>query len=179
MNKSILFCVLSSVLMAGCSSFGEEEVVKAPVPTYEPSMAGEKEVYDALILAAKNVDESLRIYAEVNNAAQREELTYEKIRQANWNATATPEGMGRKITLTWEGPIRPLLKQIGKEVNYKVKFIGELPPVPYTVSIVANNTPIIDVLRDIDAKTGGLVDIDIYSDKAAKVIEVRYVDRFK
>lgn len=178
MNKSILFCALSSLLMTGCSSL-EDEVIKDPVPNYEPSMAAEKEVYDALITAAKNVDESLRIYAEVNNAAKREELTYEKIRQANWNATAVPEGMGRKITMTWEGPIRPLLRQIGKEVNYKVKFIGELPPVPYDVTIVANNTPVIDVLRDIDAKSGGLVNINIFSDKSAKIIEVRYVDRFK
>tara|TARA_Y100000588_G_scaffold341918_1_gene386304 strand:+ start:1248 stop:1787 length:540 start_codon:yes stop_codon:yes gene_type:complete len=179
MNKRILFCILSSAVMSGCASFTEEEVVKAPVPTYEPSVVSEKEVYDTFILAAKNVDESLRIYAEVNNAAKRDELNYEKIRQAQWNAQYVPEGLERPMTITWEGPIRPLISQLTKEVDYQVRFIGDLPPVPHTVSVVAKNKPIIEILRDINAKVDGLVDINIFSDSEAKIIEVKYVDRFK
>ena len=72
-----------------------------------------------------------------------------------------------------------MISQLTKEVDYQVRFIGDLPPVPYTVSVVAKNKPIIEILRDINAKVDGLVDINIFSDSEAKIIEVKYVDRFK
>ena len=183
MKRKILFCIITTSLigLSGCSSISAEDTAKAPVPTYEPSSVSEKEVYDTFIAAAQNVDKSLQIYTEVNNAAKQEELTYEKIRQANWRVNYVPSGLGRKTSFTWDGPIRPLLSQIAKDVSYKIKFVGDLPPVPATISIVAQDTKIIDVLRDIAAKTDGLVDINIHEDnnQENRVIEVKYVDRFK
>lgn len=178
MKKNILFCILSAIFVSGCSSFAEQEE-KAPVPTYEPNIVSEKEVHDAFIQAAKNVDQAFKIYTEVNNAAKREELTYEKIRQANWRVSYVPVGLERKTTFTWNGPVRPLLNQLSKESDYKIKFVGELPPVPHVVSVVANNDTLIDVLRDIAAKTDGLLDINIHDSKENKMIEVKYVDGFK
>lgn len=179
MKKSILFCIISASLLSGCSSFSSEEVAKSPVPTYEPNAVSEKEVYDTFIASAKNVDKALQIYTEVNNAAKQEELTYEKIRQANWRVNYIPTGLERKTTFTWNGPIRPLLSQIAKDVDYNIKFVGKLPPVPTMVSVVAQDTKIIDVLRDIAAKTDGLVDINIHEDNTVNLIEVKYVDGFK
>lgn len=179
MNKSILFCVLSSIMMTGCSSLGGEEVIeKSPVPTYEPTPVSEKEVHDALIIAAKNADQALRIYTEVNSAAKREELTYEKIRQAKFHASYIPKGLERPISMEWEGPIRPVLNQIAREVDYQIRFVGDLPPVPHTVTFVAHEKPVIEVLRDIDSKVNNL-NIDVYEDSDANIIEVIYVDRFK
>lgn len=180
MNKSILFCILSSILMTGCSSFSsEEEIEKAPVPQYQPSIVSEKEVHDAFIQAAQNVDKALLVYTEVNNAAKQEELTYEKIRQANWEAQYIPSGMERRRTFTWDGPLRPLISQLAKDTDYQIRFIGELPPEPHTISVVANETMVIDVIRDINAKVDGLVDISIHDKNEIKLIEVIYVDRFK
>lgn len=178
MNKSILFCTLASIMMTGCSSFSNEVVEKAPVPEYEPTPVSEKEVHDALIVAAQNADKALKIYTEINNAAQRDELTYEKIRQAKFQAAYTPKGLERPISLEWDGPIRPVLNQIAKEVDYQIRFVGDLPPVPHTVTFVAHDKPIMEVLRDIDAKVNN-VDIDIYEDSETKIIEVIYVDRLK
>jgi hypothetical protein len=177
MKKSILFCVLSSVLMSGCSALSGEEVEKSPVPVYEPSPVSEKEVYDAFIAAAKNADEALRIYTEVNTASKREELTYEKIRQAQFQASYIPKGMERTISMEWEGPIRPVLNQLAREVDYKVRIIGDLPPVPHTVTFVAHEKPIIEVLRDIDSKVKN-ININVYENKDANIIEVIYVDGF-
>lgn len=176
MKKSVISLVFLG-LLGGCSSV--EELEKAPVPNYEPSIVAEKEVHDAFIQAAENVDRAFQVYTEVNNAARSEELTYEKIRQANWRVNHTPSGLERTLKNSWTGPVRPILIEIAQKANYKVRFIGELPPVPHMVSIVANNDPIVDVLRDIAAKTDGLLDINIHDSKESKVIEVIYVDRFK
>ena len=177
MNKSILFCILSTVLVTGCSTV--DNVVKAPVPQYEPNIVSEKAVHDALIQAAKNIDKAFLVYTEVNNAAKQEELTYEKIRQANWKSQYIPSGMERKITLQWEGPLRPLISQLAKSTDYKIKFMGDLPPEPLMISVVADEKMIIDVIRDINAKVDGLVDIGIRDKNEIKLIEVTYVDRFK
>lgn len=179
MNKNILFCILSSILVTGCSSFSEEEIEKAPVPQYQPSVVSEKEVHDAFIQAAKNVDKAFLIYTEVNNAAKQDELTYEKIRQANWEAQYIPSGMERRTTFEWNGPLRPLISQLAKDTDYQIRFVGELPPEPHSISVVANQTMIIDVIRDINAKVDGLVNISIHDKNEIKLIEVIYVDKFK
>lgn len=177
-NKNILFCAMASVLMTGCSSMGEEVIEKSPVPVYEQTPVSEVEVHDALILAAQNADKALRIYTEVNSAAKREELTYEKIRQANFQASHAPKGLERPISMEWDGPIRPVLNQIASEVDYQIRFVGDLPPVPHTVVFTAHEKPVIEVLRDIDSKVNN-VDIDIHVNNEVNIIEVIYVDRFK
>ncbi len=157
----------------------EEEIVKTPIPEYKPNIASEREVHDALIQAAKNVDRAFLVYTEINNAAKSEELTYEKIRQANWRVNHTPAGLERTDTFNYEGPIRPLMNKKSKNTDYVLKFFGELPPEPIMVSIVADNDSLIDIIRDVAAKTDGVLDIDIYEDSEDKIIEVIYVDRFK
>lgn len=197
MKKNILFCILSTSLLSGCSSFSKDEVEKAPVPQYQPSIVSEKEVYDAFIKAAENVDKAFLVYTNVNNAAKSEELTYEKIRQANWKANYTPPGMERKITMNWDGPLRPLISQIAKESGYEILFVGELPPEPHIITINAKEKRIIDVINDISSKVDSLVDISIYdinsnenssdiklnkgfeSKNKVNLIEVRYVDGFR
>jgi hypothetical protein len=178
MIKQFSVALVMMVGLTGCSvtSWGEDPV--SAIPVYKPNIDSEKEVWDALKLAATNADKSLRVLSEVNNAAKSEDLTYEKIREAQWNADYTPEGLGRLITFDWDGPIRPLMRMIESKVSYKVRFSGELPPVPLIVSVSARDKSVIDVIRDISAKTEGLIDLKISKGAKVNVIEVKYLNGF-
>ena len=79
-----------------------------------------------------------------------------------------------KASLDWSGPIQPLLAQIAQISHYRLRVLGTPPAVPIIISVTANNTPLTDLLRDIDFQAASQASVRVYHQKHGHIIELRY-----
>lgn len=83
-----------------------------------------------------------------------------------------PTELRRAITVNWIGPVEPISKTLAERAGYEFLTIGAAPPVPAVVSIDAENSPVIDVLRDIGLQLGVRGDIKVDSNR--RIVEIHY-----
>lgn len=83
-----------------------------------------------------------------------------------------PNELKRAITITWMGPAEGLVRKLADRASYTFIAIGDKPPVPLTVNIDAENTPVIDVLRDVGLQFGMRADIKV--DSVRQMVELHY-----
>lgn len=81
-------------------------------------------------------------------------------------------GMGGLTTVDWSGPVEPLLRQIARAANYRVRVLGTPPAIPVIVTIYAKNVMLGDVLRDIGYQCGRRASVVVFPESL--VIELRY-----
>lgn len=81
-------------------------------------------------------------------------------------------GMGKLASISWTGPVQPLLKQIAKATNYNLSVIGRKPSLPVLVSLNINNQPIATILRDVAYQIVMKANIAVYP--KTHIIELRY-----
>ncbi|MBU0799602.1 MAG: DotD/TraH family lipoprotein [Alphaproteobacteria bacterium] len=84
-----------------------------------------------------------------------------------------PPEMKRAMTLNWVGPVEPVLKTLADRAGYGFQTVGNAPPVPIIVSVDAENTPVIEILRSIGLQLGVRADVSV--DGAARMVEIHYV----
>ena len=172
-KKVIIGALLSGVIFTtGCSTMKHGE----PVPKHIAKDMPAKEIQEIMAKAMETSARSLQVLSEVNNAEKAGELSYEEIRQANWRATYTPEGMAREVSITWNGPSQPIISKLASMTNYEVIFLNKPSPIAHAVHIDVEKEPVIDVLRKIDAQVSKIMTINIFEDKDAKRIEVTYAN---
>ena len=83
-----------------------------------------------------------------------------------------PLEMRRAMTVQWVGPVEELVKTLAQRGNYSFIVVGSAPPIPVIVSVDANNTPIIDILRDVGLQMGMRADVRV--DGRKKIVEIHY-----
>jgi len=83
-----------------------------------------------------------------------------------------PSELKRAMTITWMGPSEALIKKLAARAGYDFIALGDKPPVPLTVNIDAENTPVIDVLRDIGLQLGLRADVKV--DSVKQMVELHY-----
>lgn len=81
--------------------------------------------------------------------------------------------MSNLVSVDWEGPIGPLIDRIGLMAHYRVRKLGNPPPIPVLVAITAHNTPLGEVLRDVAFQGGTRAEVVVYENK--RIIELRYL----
>ncbi len=81
-------------------------------------------------------------------------------------------GMAQQTSLDWTGPIEPLLKKIAQASHYRLRVLGDKPPIPVIVAINANNVPLADILRNATFQVENKANITLYP--ATRTIELRY-----
>jgi defect-in-organelle-trafficking protein DotD len=81
-------------------------------------------------------------------------------------------GMAQLASITWNGPVEPLIRKIAAITHYRVRVIGRAPAIPALVSIAAQNTPLADILRDASFQAQQKANIVLYPN--SRVIEIRY-----
>jgi hypothetical protein len=173
-NKKFILGAMTIALISGCASkpkVEEEDFSKKKYVIEEPK---EKEIHDAIVKAASNVEKAIQTLADVNNAEKSEVLSYDKIRQARWRKTYTPIGMERTMTISnWDGPVKPVFSQIQKLTGYEIRFKTPEPSTGTFVSLNFQDEKIINVIRSIEAQLQTQINIEILEDD--KLIEVSYV----
>lgn len=81
-------------------------------------------------------------------------------------------GMGELTSIDWSGPVEPLVRQIAKAANYRVRILGTPPAIPVLVTIYDKNRMLADVLRDVGYQCGRRANIVIFPE--SNVIELQY-----
>ncbi len=93
------------------------------------------------------------------------------------NASIAPIGdappeLRRAITVNWVGPTEIIAKTLADRAGYSFFVMGSPPVVPVVVSIDVQNTPVIDVLRDIGLQLGMRGNVRV--DGQRRTIEIHY-----
>ncbi|PCJ99012.1 MAG: hypothetical protein COA45_06090 [Zetaproteobacteria bacterium] len=83
-----------------------------------------------------------------------------------------PAELRRTITVNWVGPIEPIAKTLADRAGYGFLVLGSKPVIPAVVSIDAENTRVVDVLRDIGLQLGMRGDIKV--DAQTHMVEIYY-----
>lgn len=83
-----------------------------------------------------------------------------------------PEELRRGMTISWVGPVEPITRTLANHSEYKFVVLGDRPPVPIVVNLEAENTRVIDLLRDIGLQLGTRGGIKV--DGGQKVVELQY-----
>lgn len=81
-------------------------------------------------------------------------------------------GMAGLTSIDWSGPVEPLLRQIARAANYRVRVLGTRPAIPVIVTIYQKNAMLGDILRDVGYQCGRRAAVVIYPQ--TRVIELRY-----
>lgn len=84
---------------------------------------------------------------------------------------APPELM-QQVSLTWVGPIEPVVRRVAERIGYGFNVLGNAPPVPVVVDVAATNRQVIQVLRDIGLQAGARADLTL--DAQNHVVELQY-----
>lgn len=121
------------------------------------------------------------VSARLAEAADRASLSLEKLAAVEHartrNASVAPAGdapqeLRRAITVNWVGPVEPITKKIAERAGYSFLPVGTAPAVPVIVSIDAENSPLIDILRSIGLQMGQRGDIKV--DSGQRSVELHY-----
>jgi defect-in-organelle-trafficking protein DotD len=81
-------------------------------------------------------------------------------------------GMGGLTSVDWSGPVEPLIRQIAKSANYRVRVLGTAPAIPVLVTVYDKNMMLADILRDVGYQCGRRASVVVFPD--SRVIELRY-----
>ena len=104
--------------------------------------------------------------------------TLAAVEQARTPATSmsplgdVPQELRRTITVNWVGPIEPIAKTLADRAGYSFLVLGNEPSIPVVVSVDAENSRVVDVLRDIGLQLGKRGDVKV--DAKTRMVEIYY-----
>jgi defect-in-organelle-trafficking protein DotD len=81
-------------------------------------------------------------------------------------------GMAGLTSVDWSGPIEPLVRQLAKTANYRVRVLGKAPGIPVLVTIYDKNMMLADIFRDVGYQAGRRASLIVYPEE--RVVELRY-----
>lgn len=153
MNSRIGFVILLSLILGACAQ-------PKPPQGYDVSKSEA-----SLAEASHAVSRSLVDLAETAQAAH----PLPDLAPAPSPATY---GMAGVTTVDWSGPVEPLVRQMARAANYRVRVLGTPPAIPVIVTIYTKNAMLGDILRDIGYQCGRRAALVVYPE--SRVIELRY-----
>jgi len=147
-------------LLAGCAQVPHSEERAAPIAEIDSMIA-----------------EAVESSANANTAiAEVEVATAAPKRQGPGMAVpptvVLPPETIQPVTVDWQGPIEPFLKEMASRAGYSYSASGRKPANPPMISIRADEEPLFGVIRRAGAMAHGYADISI--NPSAKLIEIRY-----
>ena len=69
-------------------------------------------------------------------------------------SSPVPPELRRPVSLDWIGPAETLAETLAQHAGYRFVAAGTMPARPVTVAVRAENTPLIEVLRDAGLQAG-------------------------
>jgi defect-in-organelle-trafficking protein DotD len=160
MLRSLSICLssaLMAVTLAACSSVMDTK-------------------YNPQIVASP--DKATMMLAEAADRASVSLETLAAVEQSRTPGIAVapigdaPPELRRAMTVNWVGPVEPIGKTLADRAGYGFIVVGDAPPVPIVVSLDVENSPVIDILRNIGLQLGERADIKV--DAGRRVVEVHY-----
>ena len=149
----ILFVSFLSFLFSGCAA-------PLPPPGYDVSKS-----------EASLAEASYAVSRSIVSLAETAQAAHPLPHLAPPPSPAT-YGMAGLTTVDWSGPVEPLVNQIAKAADYRLRVLGTPPAIPVLVTVYQKNVMLGDILRDIGYQTGRRAAVVIYPD--SRTIELRY-----
>lgn len=158
MSRSTAF-VCASLLLAGCTT--------DPVLVHEDTSA------KAIAASAAQIQATWNVLGGIERAQHPE---YQRLIDES-GPGFYPGALQKKITVSWNGPIEPLLDTLAREAHITSSRVGVPPPTPILVYVKADNAAIGDVLRDVGYQAGNRAGIRIVPGVGTERVELVYVPR--
>ncbi len=160
---SHLFLCLT--LITGCSSDGHSVLPSKKFSGGSPQIVASPDTVSAML-------------AESADRASSALESLAAVERARTPATSmsplgnVPAELRRTITVNWVGPIEPIAKTLADRAGYGFLELGNKPAIPVVVSIDAENSRVVDVLRDIGLQLGMRGDVKV--DAQTRMVEIYY-----
>lgn len=167
-NKKLLILplLLASVSLAGCASNVKRQVnlnlnyvTASSVPA-----TGDRAAQAQIAQAAKSVDKSLAQLSAIQVATHP---------GTKMNAPVSAPGMNRVVSLSWNGPVEPLLSKVAAKANYRLSVLGTSPAIPALVNVSARNQSLAAIVRNVSYQVSAKARVAVYPNK--HLIELRYI----
>lgn len=84
-----------------------------------------------------------------------------------------PESLTQLVTMSWDGPIAPLLRSLSGLSGFSLQEVGAPPAVPIIVRIAAAQKPLIHVLADVGYQAGDRATVRV----STSAMEILYAGR--
>ena len=166
--KKLLAILPAALLLISCSN--NKKIVDLNL-RYIPDQAVPQEnlsqyTQRSINRASQNIDNSMNILAKM------------KVAENPVGRFQPPENarrlhMTRRISITWNGPMLPVIEKLAKMSHYRIRILGNPPAQPILVNLKLSNYSIADVLRDVQYQTFHNAKVAVYPN--TNVIEVRYL----
>ena len=157
--SALVTLVSSLVLLAACDTPARE------FSNAHPQLVAEPDSVTAMLAeAADRAANSLETLAAVETA-RSPGIAVGPVGNA-------PTELRRAVTVNWVGPVEPIAKSLAERAGYNFLTVGGSPVVPVVVSLDVENTPVIDVLRNLGLQIGMRGDIKV--DGSSRIVELHY-----
>lgn len=143
MKKPTALAIGLGLLMAGCAA-------KKPVEV-DP-------VEQDLLEAVKRIESSWTTLGKIEQARHQELLEG----KAQDDLGDIPPSLLKKVSVSWQGEVEPLMKKLTREAGYRLVVIGKKPSVPVWVSVDAHRRPLIEIIRNLGYQLGARAGIAIH-----------------
>ena len=143
-----LFAALAiAVAAAGCTPFWERplgpEIEERPARS---AAAAPDAAETRLAEAAERAEAALTALARIGSAGTPSPPAAVPV--------DVPAALRRAVTLDWIGPVETLARTMAAYAGYRFSMAGAPPVRPVMVTITAEDTPLIEVLRDAGLQAG-------------------------
>ncbi len=168
-NILILPLLLSLALVSGCSTVSDK--LKMPGKSKYKFSGGSPQI----VASPDTVSAMLAESADRASSALEALAAVESARTPTTSMSPVadvPMELRRTITVNWVGPIEPIAKTLADRAGYSFLMLGNEPVIPVVVSIDAENTRVIDVLRNIGLQLGMRGNVNV--DAKARSVEIHY-----
>ena len=116
--------------------------------------------------------------AEAANSVSRSLIELAKIEQSvlppdKELINSAPLNLRGTVSVNWPGgPIEPLLQNLVKRMQFKLRILGARPQIPLMVTVSTKNAPLGNMLRDLDYQCGHRARISVLPKE--RVVELSY-----
>ena len=132
-----------AVFASGCTPFwmDAQETELAPPAAARPDLAEVR-----LAEAAERAEAALTMLSRIRAA--------ETLLPVAGLPLEVPPALQRPVTIDWIGPVETLAERLAAYAGYRFRMAGLSPVRPTMVAIAAQDTPVIEVLRDAGLQAG-------------------------
>jgi defect-in-organelle-trafficking protein DotD len=168
MKKRLLLLLPFSILLVACSSTPKTVKLDLNYVTKDsvPVEAIDKTSQVNMAESSTSISHSLQELAAITQASHpdlRMPDTY----------NAGELHMTERTSISWTGPVEPLLQKIAKAAHYQLVTVGAEPVIPVLVAVDKRDKPLADIFHDIRYQIIDKAQILVYPSK--NIIELRYM----
>jgi hypothetical protein len=163
-----IFVILSALLLSSCASEVHKVVdlkVNYVSTNKVPVTDIDKVAQKSLLRTADSVDAEMNRLAALKLSDQSFVIDKKVDNIPN---------MGRKFTITWNGPMLPVIKQIAYYSKYNIEVLGKQPSSPTMIELNMKHESLQDILRNIRYQVSNSAKITVQSKKDPRTIVITY-----